>query len=406
LEFYLTLLQVILKEVEPTKGLVDVEGKLSYSAQEAWIFSASVRQNILFGQEMDQDKYQKVIRVCALEDNLSLFPHGDQTLVGERGMMLSGGQKARISLARAVYRGADIYLLDDPLSAVDAHVAEHIFNECILNYLKNKSVVLVTHQIKYLKKVNKMYFIENGKLTACEAVDKVNKLAYDNKIETTALKEFGAVSEVKESRGSEAPSQNLYKNFYFAGRWSMLLFILVLLSSVQLLNSGIDFFVAVSLDLIENPNNSSFELRQILSTQTFVYLYGILAIILVVSVHPLAYCYIKYCASVSQKLHNKLLAAIVAVPMKFFNDHSSGRILNRFSKDLGCIDQVIPMMLFEVITTVFYVIGICVIISILNYWLIFPAVGLILFLYAFAHLCKPINKSVRRTEGIGEFYHI
>jgi ATP-binding cassette subfamily C (CFTR/MRP) protein 4 len=99
-----TLLQVILKEVEPTKGLVDVEGKLSYSAQEAWIFSASVRQNILFGQEMDQDKYQKVIRVCALEDNLSLFPHGDQTLVGERGMMLSGGQKARISLARAVYR--------------------------------------------------------------------------------------------------------------------------------------------------------------------------------------------------------------------------------------------------------------------------------------------------------------
>jgi ATP-binding cassette subfamily C (CFTR/MRP) protein 4 len=251
-----------------------------------------------------------------------------------------------------------------------------------------------------------MYFIENGKLTAGEAIDKVNKLAYDNKIETSALKEFGAVSEVKESRGSEAPSQNLYKNFYFAGRWSMLLFILVLLSTVQLLNSGIDFFVAVSLDLIENPSNSSFELKQTLSTQTFVYLYGILAIILVVSVHPLAYCYIKYCASVSQKLHNKLFAAILAVPMKFFNDHSSGRILNRFSKDLGCIDQVIPMMLFEVITTVFYVIGICVIISILNYWLIFPAVGLILFLYAFAHLCKPINKSVRRTEGIGKFYHI
>jgi ATP-binding cassette subfamily C (CFTR/MRP) protein 4 len=161
-----TLLQVILKEVEPTKGFVDIEGAVSYAAQEAWIFSASVRQNILFGQEMDQDKYQKVIRVCALEDDLSLFPHGDQTLVGERGVMLSGGQKARISLARAVYRDADIYLLDDPLSAVDAHVAEHIFNECILNYLKSKSVVLVTHQIKYLSKVTHVYFIENGKLTA------------------------------------------------------------------------------------------------------------------------------------------------------------------------------------------------------------------------------------------------
>jgi ATP-binding cassette subfamily C (CFTR/MRP) protein 4 len=185
-----TLLQVILKEVGPTKGLVDVEGRLSYSAQEAWIFSASVRQNILFGQEMDMDKYQEVMRVCALEDDLSLFPHGDQTLVGERGAMLSGGQKARISLARAVYRDADIYLLDDPLSAVDAHVVEHIFNECILNYLQSKSVVLVTHQIKYLSKVNQVYFIENEKLTAGETLNEINKLGNDNKPKTTTLKRF------------------------------------------------------------------------------------------------------------------------------------------------------------------------------------------------------------------------
>jgi ATP-binding cassette subfamily C (CFTR/MRP) protein 4 len=130
------------------------------------------------------------MRVCALEDDLSLFPHGDQTLVGERGAMLSGGQKARISLARAVYRDADIYLLDDPLSAVDAHVAEHIFNECILNYLKSKSVVLVTHQIKYLSKVNQVYFIEIGKLTAGETLNEINKLGNDNKTKTTTLKQF------------------------------------------------------------------------------------------------------------------------------------------------------------------------------------------------------------------------
>jgi ATP-binding cassette subfamily C (CFTR/MRP) protein 4 len=130
------------------------------------------------------------MRVCALEDDLSLFPHGDQTLVGERGAMLSGGQKARISLARAVYRDADIYLLDDPLSAVDAHVVEHIFNECILNYLKSKSVVLVTHQIKYLSKVNQVYFIENGKLTAGETLNEINKLGNDNKTKTTTLKQF------------------------------------------------------------------------------------------------------------------------------------------------------------------------------------------------------------------------
>jgi ATP-binding cassette subfamily C (CFTR/MRP) protein 4 len=266
-----TLLQVILKEVEPTQGSVVVEGTLSYTAQEAWIFSASVRQNILFGQEMDQDKYQKVIGVCALEDDLSLFPHGDQTLVGERGVMLSGGQKARISLARAVYRDADVYLLDDPLSAVDAHVAEHIFNECILNYLKSKCVVLVTHQIKYLKKVNKMYFIENGKLTAGEAIDKINKLPNDNKIESIALKRFGAVSEAKELQSSEATSQNMYKQYCCSGHWSMSLFICIMCTFVQLVSNSSDFFVAFWIGLTDNPNNSGgSELTKVLSPQTFL----------------------------------------------------------------------------------------------------------------------------------------
>ncbi|KAH0808222.1 hypothetical protein GEV33_014569 [Tenebrio molitor] len=273
-----TLLQVILKEIEPTKGFVDVEGAVSYAVQEAWIFSASVRQNILFGQEMDQDKYQKVIRVCALGDDLSLFPHGDQTLVGERGVMLSGGQKARISLARAVYRDADIYLLDDPLSAVDAHVAEHIFNECILNYLKSKSVVLVTHQIKYLSKVNQVYFIENGKLTAGETLNKANKYAKDNNTETIALKKYDAVSEVKEHRSSEATSPNPYKKYCFAGHWLMCLFILLMFGFAQFISSSTDFFVAFWIDLTENPKHFGFEWKKIWSPQNFLTAYASLTV--------------------------------------------------------------------------------------------------------------------------------
>ncbi|CAH1381863.1 unnamed protein product, partial [Tenebrio molitor] len=93
-------------------------------------------------------------------------PYGDNTVVGERGVMLSGGQKARINLARAVYTDADIYLLDDPLAAVDAHVATHLFNECILGYLKEKCVILVTHQIQYLDKANRIYFLEKGHVAA------------------------------------------------------------------------------------------------------------------------------------------------------------------------------------------------------------------------------------------------
>jgi ATP-binding cassette subfamily C (CFTR/MRP) protein 4 len=387
-----TLLQVILKEVEPTKGFVDVEGAVWYAAQEAWIFSASVRQNILFGQEMNQDKYQKVIRVCALEDDLSLFPHGDQTLVGERGVMLSGGQKARISLARAVYRDADIYLLDDPLAAVDAHVAEHIFNECILNYLKSKSVVLVTHQIKYLSKVTHVYFIENGKLTAGETLDKFKKSTHNNEIETVPLERLDAVPEVKEHHTSEPTSQNMYKKYCFAGHWLMFLLILFMFGFGQILTSGIDFFVAFWLDLTENPNHFGFEF--------FLTTYASLTVILVLLVHLLLFFYVKYFINVSNKLHEAMFDTILKVPIKFFNDHSSGGILNRFSKDMMCIDQNISVFLFEVITIMFNVIGIFVVISISNYWLILPSIGIIISFFTYLYIYSSL--STRVSEELKE----
>lgn len=131
-----TLLEVILKELPLASGDLDVTGSLSYAAQQAWIFEGSVKRNILFTEDFDDKRYKNVLHVCALERDLELFPHGDETIVGDRGISLSGGQKARINLARAVYKNADIYLLDDPLSAVDAHVAKHIFEKCIKEFLK------------------------------------------------------------------------------------------------------------------------------------------------------------------------------------------------------------------------------------------------------------------------------
>lgn len=159
-----TLLHVILRELLPVEGSLDISGTISYASQEPWLFGGSVRQNILFGQRFDEDKYKEVIRVCALERDFSLLPHGDRTLASERGVTLSGGQRARISLARAVYKEADIYLLDDPLSAVDAHVGKQIFEECICEYLKNKSVMLVTHQLQYLKKIQRIVLLNEGKI--------------------------------------------------------------------------------------------------------------------------------------------------------------------------------------------------------------------------------------------------
>lgn len=113
-----SLLSAVLGEINVTGGHVRVNGNLSYAGQEAWVFGSTVRQNILFGQPYDRHRYQKVVKACSLQSDFKQFPQGDQTVVGERGSSLSGGQKARINLARSLYRQADIYLLDDPLSAV------------------------------------------------------------------------------------------------------------------------------------------------------------------------------------------------------------------------------------------------------------------------------------------------
>lgn len=131
-----TLLEVILRELSLSEGSLLVNGTVSYAAQEAWIFGGSVKNNIIFTETCDVKRYQEVIHACALERDMKQLPHGDETIVGERGISLSGGQKARINLARAVYKKADIYLLDDILSAVDAHVGKHIFETCIKQFLK------------------------------------------------------------------------------------------------------------------------------------------------------------------------------------------------------------------------------------------------------------------------------
>lgn len=140
---------------------MDVIGNISYASQEPWLFVSSVKNNILFGMDFEKDKYNKVVNVCALQRDFKQLSYGDRTLVGERGASLSGGQRARINLARAVYRDADIYLLDDPLSAVDAHVSKHLFEKCILDYLKGKTRILVTHQVQYLKQVDVIVVLNN-----------------------------------------------------------------------------------------------------------------------------------------------------------------------------------------------------------------------------------------------------
>ncbi|XP_050726965.1 ATP-binding cassette sub-family C member 4-like [Eriocheir sinensis] len=157
-----SLLHAIMRELPLLSGKVFVQGKLAYAAQNPWVFSSTVRENILFGKPFNASKFTEVVKVCALDCDLKLFPKGDLTMVGENGSALSGGQKARINLARAIYSDADIYLLDDPLSAVDAHVGRYIFDNCIMKYLKHKVRVLVTHQEQYIKAASSILVLKEG----------------------------------------------------------------------------------------------------------------------------------------------------------------------------------------------------------------------------------------------------
>ncbi|KAI4565332.1 hypothetical protein MJT46_009675 [Ovis ammon polii x Ovis aries] len=159
-----SLLSALLGELPPSQGKVSVHGRIACVSQLPWMFSGTVKSNILCGKKYEEERYKEVIRACALEEDLQLLEEGDLTEIGRRGIQLSEGQKARVSLARAVYQDADIYLLDDPLSAVDTGVREHLFEQCVRQALKEKITILVTHQLQHLKYASQILILKDGKM--------------------------------------------------------------------------------------------------------------------------------------------------------------------------------------------------------------------------------------------------
>ena len=159
-----SLISALLGELEKISGSVTLRGNVAYVAQQAWIQNSTLKQNILFGKAVDETRYQSVIEDCALESDLKMLPAGDKTEIGEKGINLSGGQKQRVSLARACYSQSDIYLLDDPLSAVDAHVGKHIFDRVLSHSgnLGSKTRILVTHSVSYLPQMDNIIVLKDG----------------------------------------------------------------------------------------------------------------------------------------------------------------------------------------------------------------------------------------------------
>ena len=175
-----SLLQAVLHEIPLFKGEIFSQGKIAWVGQRPWVFSGTIRDNILFGEPLESDRYHMVLQACDLNQDLQRFPAGDMTRVGERGIVLSGGQQARVALARGVYSNADVYLLDDPLSAVDSKVGHHIFNACVSSLLGGKTRLMVTHNLQILKDTSDVIAVmKEGAIVAQGTYETLLKSGFD-----------------------------------------------------------------------------------------------------------------------------------------------------------------------------------------------------------------------------------
>ena len=175
-----SLLMAMLKELSLTSGRVSRNGTVAFVPQIPWVFSGSVRENIIFYKPFDQERFEMVVSACELQEDIAAFPDGDLTPIGEHGVVLSGGQRARVSLARALYSDADIYLLDDPLSAVDCKVGKKVFEKCVQSILGQRLCVLVTHHLQYLEYADHVILMKAGRVvtdgTYAETLEEVTSL--------------------------------------------------------------------------------------------------------------------------------------------------------------------------------------------------------------------------------------
>ncbi|KAK2171195.1 hypothetical protein NP493_1094g03011 [Ridgeia piscesae] len=304
-----SLVSALLGEMELMEGRVNVRGSLAYVPQQAWIQNATVKDNILFSKAFSQSAYQKVIDACALGPDLDILPGGDETEIGERGINLSGGQKQRVSLARAVYQDCRVYLLDDPLSAVDAHVGRHIFDQVVgpNGLLKRKTRLLVTHSVAYLQQMDTIVVLKNGEISEMGTFQELL-------LHGAAFAEFTPLLEVE--KGNERLTEH---EQVLSGSVKMSVF------SKYLRACGYVFWPGViAWWLLFVGTTSVTNIWLILGTlgQMFAIAVGTV--------------------KASRVLHTRLLCRMLRAPMSFFDTTPVGRIVNRFSKDIDTVDVNIP----------------------------------------------------------------
>ncbi|KFB40460.1 AGAP001775-PA-like protein [Anopheles sinensis] len=469
-----SLLQAILRELPVETGTIVSRGKFAYVSQEPWVFAGTVRQNILFGQPMEKDRYEAVVKACALVTDFEQLPDGDRTMIGERGAALSGGQKARISLARAVYRRADVYLLDDPLSAVDAHVGKHLFDLCLgphgrLGSLKTTRI-LVTHQVHFLKEADWVVVLNEGRVQAQGTPHELSQSGIDfvELVERKTDEEGGgdtdgsisgtgdkrsrrdsrasarsgssSVHDLSDEeqkldereRAADAPVQSnmegtsrgmvqgsVLLNYIRSGANPVIMFgLLILFLATQLAASGADYWVAfwtsqeeqrlfqkAHQETVTNNTDGSLppvvnEQRPLLSTDMCMAIHGAL----VSSIFIIAICrsisFYKTSVRASQNLHDSMFKGCVSTSMRFYDTNPSGRILNRFSKDMGSVDELLPKACLDASQIILSLCGTIVVTVIVNPMFLLPLFLLGIVFWFVRRIFLKTSKNIKRLEGI------
>ncbi|CAE6417184.1 unnamed protein product [Rhizoctonia solani] len=413
-----SLLQAMTGEMRRVAGSVVLGGTTAYAPQQAWIQNMTLRQNVTFGRPDVQEQFGQVVHACALRPDIEMLHGGEQTEIGERGVNLSGGQKARINLARVAYFGPDIALLDDPLSAVDSHVSKHILENCLLSGpLADKTRILVTHQLHVLPYVDEVIFMDNGRIiergkysdlvaaggqfSQLVAEYGVAEQAEDKKEgeDTTATAKDDRAKETDtpaaklmqgDERTTGAVSWSAYTGYIrAAGGLSWMPFLALLLSLAQAANVLSTLFLGFwTSNHWGLPQGAYMGIYAGLGFATAIFSF----------MGSFAFAWAGFTASLN--LFTGALSGVLGSPMKFFDTTPIGAIIARLSKDIDTLDANLPQAWFQLLSNAFSILGTVALVFYTYAWLGIMFPPLFILYWYFSMFYRRTSIEVKRLDSI------
>ncbi|KAI9090999.1 P-loop containing nucleoside triphosphate hydrolase protein [Phlyctochytrium arcticum] len=403
---------------------VSLHGSVAYCTQQPWIQTDTVRSNILFGQPNDEARIRQAVRVTGLDIDLEELPGGLDTEIGEKGVNVSGGQKARIALARAVYDAADIYLLDDPISALDAHVGAHVFQECILGALKGRTRVLVTHHLHLLRDVDWIVVmgggqvLEQGRFDDLMAAgggfvelmkhhkmddkkDPADEATTDETIDATKTEKKPVVEDnaskagkggliVAEERPMGAVQIKTLKTYVRnAGGYPWLATVILVCSfyqAAQIMNNYCLTWWAT--DAFGWTNRK------------YMLVYGLLGLTAVIFAFLVPGVIVLGAYAAAKKIHRQALASLLRAPMSFFDSQPIGRILNRFSKDVDAVDRRIWADMMMLTVSIVQIIGTFILLSVASPYMILFFIPMLVIYGYILRFYRASYRELKRIDSI------